>query len=284
MDGIWLTLSTWSTMYGTKILGAIAILLIGKFAAGKLAGVVRKMMLKANVDETLTRFVGSLTKIGLLTFVIIAAMSTLGIQTASFIAVVGAAGLAVGFALQGSLSNFASGVMLLIFRPFKRGDYVEAAGTAGIVEEIGIFTTFFRSPDNRKVIVPNSSITGGNIINYSAKETRRIDLVFGIGYGDDIREAKKIIDQVISAEPRVLKDPPVTIGVLELGDNSVNLAVRPWVKTPDYWDVYFTLNERIKLTFDEKGITIPYPQRDVHVYNASMEAKTSDFTGKETTI
>jgi small conductance mechanosensitive channel len=204
-----------------------------------------------------------------LTMVIIAALGRLGVNTSSFVAVIAAAGLAIGFALQGSLANFAAGVMLIFFRPFKVGDYVEAGGVSGTVEEVQIFMTALKTPDNKAVVVPNSSITGGNIVNYSAKPIRRVDLVMGIGYGDDIKRAKQVLEQVVSEDDRVLDDPAPTIAVLELADSSVNFAVRPWVRTPDYWSVYFDLTERIKLEFDARGISIPFPQRDVHLHEVA---------------
>lgn len=256
----------WGALYGTKIIATLAILILGRLAVGVLTRVTRRLMVKGNVDATLVKFVVSLTRIALMTLVIIAALSTLGIQTASFIAIIGAAGLAIGFALQGSLANFASGVMLIIFRPFKSSDFVEAAGTAGTVEGISIFNTILKTPDNKKVIVPNSNITGGNIINYSAQETRRVDLVFGIGYADNIKKAKELLEQIVAADQRVLQDPAPTIAVSELADSSVNFVVRPWVKTADYWAVYFDLTEKVKLTFDEQGISIPFPQTDVHLH------------------
>jgi small conductance mechanosensitive channel len=256
----------WGALYGTKIIGAIAILVLGRILVGVLAGIVRRLLRKASIDDTLARFLTGLTKGLLYTFVIVAAISTLGVETTSFVAVLGAAGLAVGFALQGSLSNFAAGVMLIAFRPFRAGDYVEAGGTAGSVEEVGIFTTVLKTPDNKKVIIPNSKITSDTIINYSAKETRRLDLVFGIGYEDDIKKARQVLQDIIAQDERILKDPAPTIAVLELGDSSVNFAVRPWVKTPDYWPVYFDLTEKVKLTCDANDISIPFPQRDVHVH------------------
>ncbi|UCE68026.1 MAG: mechanosensitive ion channel [Candidatus Zixiibacteriota bacterium] len=226
-------------------------------------------MKKGKVDATLTKFVTNISKIGLMTFVIISALGALGVQTASFIAIIGAAGLAVGFALQNSLANFASGVMLIIFRPFKSGDYVEAGGTSGSVEAIQIFNTTLKTPDNKMVIVPNSQITGDKIINYSTMDRRRIDLVFGIGYDDSIKRAKEILEKIIAEDERILKDPAPVIAVLELGDNSVNFAVRPWAKTSDYWAVYFDITEKVKLSFDENNISIPYPQRDVHIHQVS---------------
>ncbi len=256
----------WGAFYGTKILGAAAILIIGRIAVAIAGGIVKRLMTRANADATLSKFVVSLVKIGLMTFVVVAAVSALGIQTASFIAVLGAVGLAIGFALQGSLSNFAAGVMLIIFRPIRVGDYVEAGGTAGTVMEIHIFNTYMKSPDNRKIIVPNSKISSDTITNYSAHETRRVDLVFGIGYGDDIKKARDIINEVIAADDRVLNDPAPTVAVSELADSSVNFVVRPWVKTADYWAVRFDLTENIKLAFDRQGVSIPFPQRDVHLF------------------
>ena len=199
-----------------------------------------------------------------ITFVIISAAAQIGIQTASFVAIIGAAGLAIGFALQGSLSNLAAGVMLIIFKPVKVGDYIEGGGAAGSVEAVGIFITTLLTPDNKVVYIPNSTLTGGNIINFSAKDTRRVDMVFGIGYSDDIDKAKKVIEEVLNADTRILKDPAPQIVVSELADSSVNFNVRPWSKTADYWGVYGDIHEKIKLTFDAEGISIPYPQMDVH--------------------
>ncbi len=260
----------WGSLYGPRIIGAIAILVLGRIAVGILISIVGRLMDKSKVDETLTKFVLSLTKIALLTFVFIAALNSLGVQTASFIAVLGAAGLAVGFALQGSLSNFASGVMLIIFRPFKSGDFVEAGGTSGSVESIQIFNTVLKTPDNKLVIVPNSKITGDNIVNYSAMEMRRIDFVFGIGYDDDIRKAKETLERILSEDNRILKDPAPVVAVSELANSSVNFAVRPWVMTADYWTVYFDITEKVKITFDDMGISIPYPQTDVHLHQVAM--------------
>lgn len=269
MEGIWNTLTDWGVIYGPKLVGALAILVIGRMAIGILARLMRRLMTKANVDITLTKFVISLARILLMIFIVLAALSTLGVETTSFIAILGAAGLAVGFALQGSLSNFASGVMLIIFRPFKAGDFIEAGGTTGSVEGIHIFNTVLKTPDNKKVIVPNSNITGGNITNYSAKEERRVDMVFGIGYDDDLRKAKQVLEQLIADDPRILKDPAPTVAVSELGDSSVNFVVRPWVKTTDYWTVYWDFTEKVKVTFDAEGISIPYPQRDVHLHQVA---------------
>ncbi|MFH1686467.1 MAG: mechanosensitive ion channel domain-containing protein [bacterium] len=266
METVYEKLIEWASLYGLRVVGAIAILVIGRIVVGIIARAVHRVMVRSGVDETLVKFVTALTRIALLIFVIIAALNTLGVQTTSFIAILGAAGLAVGFALQGSLSNFASGVMLIIFRPFKAGDLVEAGGTSGVVQEIGIFSTIFSTLDNKRVIVPNGGITGGNITNYSAKEIRRVDMVFGVSYGDDIRLAKKTLEDILAADNRVLDDPAPVVAVSELADSSVNFVVRPWVKTADYWAVHFAVTEKVKLTFDEKGISIPFPQRDVHLH------------------
>ena len=207
----------------------------------------------------------------LLAFVIIAALGQLGIQTTSFIAILGAAGLAVGLALQGSLANFAAGVLMIIFRPFKQGDFIEGAGVSGVIEEVHIFNTVMRTGDNKTIIIPNGSLMNGNIINYSTKPTRRLDLVIGIGYDDDIKKAKQVLEDLMASEERILKDPAPTIGLLELADSSVNFAVRPWVNSADYWGVHFNLLERIKLRFDDEGISIPYPQRDIHLHNSPAD-------------
>jgi len=257
------------TKFGGKILVAIAILIIGRMVAGALRGIIRKVMKKGGVDETLVSFITSLAYVGLMAFVIIAALGQLGVQTTSFIAIIGAAGLAVGLALQGSLSNFAAGVLMIIFKPIKVGDFVEVAGTAGVVEAIGIFTTELKSGDNKQIIIPNAKLTGDNITNYSAKDTRRVDMVIGVGYGDDLDKVKKVLADILGSDERILKDPAPTIGLAELADNSVNFVVRPWVKTGDYWPVKFDVQEAIKKRFDAEGISIPYPQRDVHLHQVS---------------
>ena len=252
--------------YGLKVLAAIAILIIGKVVIGMITGIIRRALKKTDFDAALSTFLLSLTKIALLTLLFIIILGTLGIQTASFVAVLATAGFAVGFALQGSLSNFASGVMLIIFRPFKAGDYVEAGGTAGVVLDVGIFVTRFKTPDNKLILVPNGQITGGTITNYSAHDTRRVDMVFGIGYGDDIKKAKETLLEIVQSDSRVLKDPAPQVALSELGDSSVNFVVRPWVNTADYWDVFFDTHENVKKVFDERGISIPFPQTDVHLF------------------
>jgi small conductance mechanosensitive channel len=252
--------------FGLKLIAAIAVFVIGRWVARALTRAIERAMKKAETDPTLIGFIRNVTFGGLMALVVIAAAGQLGVQTTSFIAVLGAAGLAVGLALQGSLANFAAGVLMIIFRPFKAGDFVEAGGVAGTVEEVQLFTTKLKTPDNKTVIIPNGQVTAGSIINYSAKDTRRIDMVFGIGYGDDIDKAKRVIREVIDADPRILKDPEPTIGLVELGDSSVNFAVRPWVNSADYWGVYFDTHEAMKKRFDSEGISIPFPQRDVHLY------------------
>jgi small conductance mechanosensitive channel len=255
--------------YGVRILTALIILIVGRWIARAFGNLVQRLMDKRDIDPTLTGFVGSLTYYALFTFVALAALSRLGIQTTSFIAVIGAAGLAIGLALQGSLANFAAGFMLIFFRPFRVGDLIEGAGVAGVVEKIQIFTTQLKTPDNKIIIIPNAKLTDDNIINWSATGTRRVDMVFGIGYEDDIDKAKAIIGEVVAADNRVLKNPAPQIAVSELADSSVNFVVRPWVNTGDYWDVYFDLTETIKKRFDAAGVSIPFPQRDVHLYQSN---------------
>lgn len=225
--------------FGIDLLAGAAILVIGLWIARILTRGVRRLLERTGTDAILVRFVGNLAYGALLIFVILAAVAQVGIQTTSIIAVLGAAGLAIGLALQGSLSNFAAGVLMLIFRPFRAGDYVECAGTAGVVQEVQIFSTRLRTPDNKLVIVPNGAVYSGNVVNYSANDTRRLDLVFGVSYADDLDHVKRVMRAVLDAEPRLLADPAPTIGLLELADSSVNFAVRPWVRTGDYWPVYF---------------------------------------------
>ena len=248
---------------------AIVIFLVGRLIAKGLVKVLERVLRNAKVDSMLIEFTGSIAKAVLLLFVIIASLDMLGVNTTSLIAMLGAAGLAVGLALQGSLQNFAAGVMLIIFRPFKLGNYVEAGGTVGTVEKITIFNTVFRSPDNREITVPNGAIYGGTIVNFSARETRRIDMAFGIGYGDDIKKAKDILMKAMESDERVLKDPAPVVALVELADSSVNFVVWPWVKRDDYWNVKCDLTEKIKSALDENGISIPFPQMDVHMNQAA---------------
>lgn len=245
---------------------AILILVLGRLLVAVVVRIAKAVMRRANVDPMLVHFIASILTGLLVLVVVIAAIDQIGVDTTSFVALIGAAGLAVGLALQKSLSNFSSGVMLILFKPFKVGDYVEAAGTAGLVIEIRIFNTTMNTPDNKLVIVPNGAIYENTIVNYSALDTRRIDLVFGVSYGDDLKLAKEILQQVLAADDRVMSDPEPIVRVAALADNSVNFDVRPWVKRNDYWTVRADIIEKVKLTFDANGITIPFPQRDVHVY------------------
>jgi small conductance mechanosensitive channel len=254
------------TIYGIKVIAAIAIFVVGRWIAKGFRSISVRAMDKKGVETTISRFIGNLTYMALLAFFIIAALGQLGIETASFVVVLGAAGLAIGLALQGSLANFASGFLMIIFKPFKVDDYVEVAGIAGTVEEIQVFTTTLKTPDNKTVIIPNSNITGDNIVNWTIKGTRRVDMVFGIGYDDDIDKAKQVISDILAKDDRILDDPPTQIALSELADSSVNFVARPWVKIEDYFGVYCDALENIKKAFDAEGISIPYPQRDVHVY------------------
>lgn len=248
------------TVFGLKLLAAIAVFVLGRWVAMTLKDLLRKMMEKAKVDETLTAFIGNLAYIALMTIVIIAALGQLGVQTTSFIAILGAAGLAVGLALQSSLSNFASGVMMIFFRPIKVGDLVEGAGVTGVVREIQIFNTILLTTDNRTVIVPNAKITADKIINYSTQGTRCVEMMFTIGYRDNLDTAKKAIAEVLENDSRIFKEPAPLIAVAELVSNSnIKLAVRPWVKSDDYWDVWFDVTEKIKRSFDANGINARTP-------------------------
>ncbi len=256
-----------------RVMVAVALWFVGKWLSWRIARLCRSLMEKAKLDATLVRFLGHIAYILLLVVVTIAALDFVGFKTTSLLAIFGAAGLAVGLAMKDSLSNFASGVMLIMFRPFKVGDFIEAAGTAGIVEEIGIFATQLRSGDNREIIVPNSQLYRGNIVNFSAKPTRRIDMVFSIGYDDDLRLAKSLIEQVLQAEERILTEPAPTIMLSELAESSVDINVRPWVNTGDFWPVRAAVMEQIKLAFDDNGITIPFPQREMHIHQHPVEGE-----------
>ncbi|QXD25344.1 mechanosensitive ion channel [Opitutia bacterium ISCC 51] len=251
-----------------KLVVAIVIFVIGKWIARKITNLVNKAMGKANMDETLVSFLGNGVYMVLMVCVVLAALDYLGVKTTGFVAILGAAGLAVGLALQGSLANFASGVLIIMFRPFKKGDAVDGGGVFGIVEEITILTTVMRTPDNKVIIVPNSQIMGGAITNFSTKPTRRVDLVIGCGYDDDLKKVRSVLESILNDDERVLKDPSYTIGLSEIGDSSVNFVVRPWVNAADYWDVYFDVQEEVFNRFGEEGISIPYPQTDVHLFPA----------------
>ncbi len=263
------TIVGWVSQFGLKLIAAIVVFFVGKWLARRISNLLKRGLERADTDPTLVGFVGNITYFGLLTMVVIAAVGQLGVQTTSFIAVLGAAGLAIGLALQGSLANFAAGVLMIIFRPFKSGDYIEAAGTAGSVEEVQLFTTTLKTPDNKTVIIPNAQVTAGTITNYSARDTRRLDMVFGVGYGDDLDKVRRVILEVLGDEERLLKDPEPLVAVLNLGESSVDFAVRPWVNSPDYWPVFFALQEKMKKRFDQEGISIPFPQRDVHLFQQS---------------
>jgi small conductance mechanosensitive channel len=256
---------TYVIPWGIRIAIALAIFYVGRMVVAAIVKVVTKILHRREMDEILITFLTSILRWVLLLFVVIAALSQLGINTNSLVALLGAAGLAVGLSLQSSLSNFASGVMLIIFRPFTKGDFVEAGGATGVVDSISILTTTMTTPDNKEIIIPNGSILSGNITNYSARPTRRVDMVFGIGYDDDIRKAKQLLEEIIAADDRVLADPAPTIVLGELADSSVNFLVRPWAKAEDYWGLLWDTTEAVKLKFDEAGISIPYPQMDIHL-------------------
>ncbi|MEO9656307.1 mechanosensitive ion channel family protein [Marinomonas sp.] len=244
----------------------LVIFFVGKFIASKISGWCEKRMLKANVDKAVAGFSSSILYALMFAGVVLMALGQVGVETTSFIAILGAAGLAVGLALQGSLSNFASGVLIIILRPFKSGDFIDAAGQMGSVDRIELFSTYLKTTDNRVVIVPNSAIMNGSIVNFSREKTRRVDLVVGISYDADIRVAKQILEEIVSADERILKDPECTIAVSELADSSVNFVVRPWVNAEDYWTVRADVLEKVKYAFDERGVGIPYPQMDVHLH------------------
>ncbi len=266
-------IDTYLVPWGINIGLALLIFIVGRFAVSIIIGIVRKLLSKAGMDNILINFISAIVSWLLLLVVVIQALSQLGVDTNSLIVLIGAAGLAVGLSLRDFLQNFAAGVMLLIFRPFKEGDSVEAGGIAGSVKQINIFSTTFLTADNKQVIVPNGAIYSGVITNNSATGTRRIDMVFGIGYEDDIEKAKGIIEEIIKSESRILNTPEYVIAVGELADSSVNIYVRPWVSTSNYWPVKFDFTEKIKLEFDKNGISIPYPQMDVHIDNEKEEQK-----------
>lgn len=254
--------------YAFSLLMALLIFVIGKWIVNRLVSLLGKVLRKVKgMDETLIKFLENIVYYVLMIVVLLSALGKLGVETTSFLAILGAAGLAIGLALKDSLGNFASGVMIILFKPFKVGDVVNAAGVTGSVSEVGIFNSVFITPDNQKIIIPNGAITSGSITNINANDTRRVDLVVGIGYGDDIKKAKEVLNDIVSSNEKVLVDKGITVAVSELADSSVNFVVRAWVKTPDYWDVKFGLTETVKLRFDAEGISIPFPQQDVHHYN-----------------
>lgn len=265
MNAIMEKLAEFLVTYGMRIVGALLIMVIGIL----IAKIVRRMLVRiltgAKVEQTIVSFVASMTYVTLCVFVVIAALDKLGVKTTSVMAALGAAGLAVGLALQGALTNFAAGLLIVIFKPFKVGDFIEAAGETGLVEHIEMLTTSLKTLDNKVVVVPNGKLTAENIINYTAKGIRRVDLTAGASYGDDIEKVKAAVREVFAADPRILKEPAPFVGLVEMADSSLNYVVRPWCKTEDYWGVYFDTNEALKKKFDALGITIPFPQRDVHI-------------------
>lgn len=266
-------IQTFFVMYGLKFIAALLVLVIGNWLAKKFTSLFVIVMDRHKIDVTLVKFLRNIIYYAMMTAVVIAAAGQLGINTTSFLTVVGAASLAVGLALKDSLSNFSAGVMLILFRPFKVGDAVTVAGETGTVQEITVFSTILNTADNQRKILPNNIITRATITNITANPTRRIDMVFGIGYDDDIKQAEKIMKEIVEKDSRVLADPPVTIAVAELADSSVNFVVRPWVKTGDYWNVKFALTEKIKCAMDDAGISIPYPQQDVHMHQVGDKQK-----------
>lgn len=253
--------------YGPKIVYAVLTLIIGLWIVKAITNGFAKVMDRRGVDPSLRPFLKSLIGTLLKIMLVITVMTMLGIEMTSFIAILGAAGLAVGMALSGTLQNFAGGVMLLIFKPFKVGDFVEAQGYAGVIKEIQIFNTIMTTGDNKTIIIPNGGLSNGAMTNFSTQATRRVDMSFGIGYGDDIKKAKEVLTSIMAADERIFKDPAAFIAVSELADSSVNFVVRAWVNSADYWGVFFDMQETVKITFDKEGISIPFPQRDIHVFN-----------------
>jgi len=272
MENLSAWLSANAVDWGLKIIIAIAIFVIGKYLARQVTNLLKKALSRSGTDDMLVKFLGNIAYGILLVAVVLAAIDSIGINVTSLMAVLGAAGLAVGLALKDSLSNFSSGVMIIIFRPFNIGDYITAGGSSGTVDEIGLFATLMHTGDNQRIVVPNSAIFSGTIVNTSALSTRRIDLVIGIGYDDNIGQARDIIMGIIEADERILKDPAPGVAVAELADSSVNLNVRPWVNAADYWSVRPELLEHIKLQLDAAGISIPYPQQDVHMHEVKAVA------------
>lgn len=262
--------------FGVNLLAAIVIFVVGRWVAKILHRGVVKGLEKAGLEAILVKFLGNIAYTLLLVFVVLAAINQVGVQTTSLIAVLGAAGLAVGLALQGSLANFAAGVLIIIFRPYKIGDYIEGGGVAGTIEEVQIFTTILKSPDNKRIIVPNGQMMSGTVVNYSAHDTRRVDLTASVSYDDDSDHVRRVLLDILETDERVLAEPAPVVRMMSHADSSIDWVVRPWVKSSDYWPVYFDLTERIKRRFDEEGISIPFPQRDVHLYHhdRSVSAET----------
>jgi small conductance mechanosensitive channel len=254
--------------YGPKVIGGLITLILGLWVIKCITGFARKKLERSKIDDTLVPFLSNMINVSLKVMLVISVASMVGIKTTSFIAVLGAAGLAIGMALQGSLANFAGGVLILIFRPFKVGSYIKAQGHEGTVTQVLLFVTVLKSVDNKIIYLPNGSLASGAIVNLNQEDTRRVDMTFGIGYGDNIDEARTVFKEVLAGIPEVLSEPPADILVTELADNSVNFSVRPWAKTADYWTVYAKAQEEVKKALDAKGISIPYPQRDIHIHNS----------------
>jgi len=267
MENLLVKVQEWVAFYGFKIIAAVFILIVGRWVAKMVKKLISRILSGRKVDQTIVSFVVNLAYIAMLTFVVIAALAQVGIQTTSFIAVIGAAGLAIGLALQGSLANFAAGFLMIIFKPFKAGDYIEGGGTAGVVEKIEVFTTTLNTVDNKVIIVPNAKMMGDNITNYSAKKTRRVDMDFLVGGGNDVEKVKDCLREITKSDQRILADPETAILLKEFRDGGMVFQIRAWVNGPDYWDVYFDLNEAVNRIFASRGISMPVAVRNVHVYD-----------------
>ncbi|MFA5233487.1 MAG: mechanosensitive ion channel domain-containing protein [Sulfurimonas sp.] len=254
----------YGSQYGLKIIAALVIFFIGKWGVKKITALIKKIMLKAQVDLTLVEFLENVIYFALLIVIILASLNALGINTTSFLAVFGAASLAIGLALKDSLSNIGAAVLIIVFRPFRVGDFIDAAGASGKVEDINLFSTIMATVDNKTIMIPNSAVISSNITNYSNKPTRRVEHIIGVSYGDDLLHVKEVLNQIIKDDPKILQDPAPLVAVGELAQSSVNFTIRVWVNNDDFWDVHFDMLEKIKLTFDAKGITIPFPQMDIH--------------------
>ncbi|RNC84383.1 MAG: mechanosensitive ion channel family protein [Balneola sp.] len=254
------------TEYGIALIKSIVVLVIGLWIVNMITKLVKRILSKSKVDESLSSFLSSLVSILLKVMVYITAIGLLGVPMTSFVAILGAAGLAVGLALSGTLQNFAGGVMILLFKPFKVGDFIDAQGYTGAVNAIQIFVTVLTTPDNKTIIIPNGPLATGSLTNFSTQETRRVDWTFGIGYGDDVDKAYEVLKRLISQDERIQSDPEPFMAVSELADSSVNIVVRVWVNAEDYWGVYFKMNEEVYKTFDKEGLNIPFPQTDVHLH------------------
>ncbi len=261
---------TLTMTYGPKLVLAILTLIIGLWIINRIVGLAKRTMEARKVEPTLARFLTSLSSVGLKLLLLISVAGMVGIQTTSFIAVLGAAGLAIGLALQGSLANFAGGVLILLFKPFRVGHVIDTGGALGTVDEIGILNTILKTFDNKTIIIPNGNLANNQIVNMSLEENRRVDWVFGVGYDDDLKKVKEVLQGLLDAEERILKDPATTIALNEFGESSINFVVRAWTKAGDLWPVYWDMNEKVKAAFDEHGISIPFPQRDVHLHNTAV--------------